>query len=59
MIAAAAGMMGLFPSCTFIGNIIKTPIRAITENEQTLPSDTPAPAAGEKTETVATRIYGR
>ena len=52
-------MMGLFPSCTFIGNIIKTPIRAITENEQALPSDTPAPAAGEKTEAVATRNYGR
>ena len=53
---AAAGMIGLLPSCALVGNIIRTPIRMITDAEGAVESGA-APATAE-TRALAARVYG-
>jgi hypothetical protein len=56
MTFAAAGMIGLLPSCALIGNIVRTPIRMITDAEGAIESG--AGPATTETKALATRIYG-
>jgi hypothetical protein len=52
---AAAGIFGLLPSCTLIGNIIRTPIRALTDAPDANESGALTTA---ETKALAARIYG-